>query len=130
MQELDHKQEQGPGILMWRWLRAPCRYLCVLVAQLCPTVCDPTDCSPSGSYVHGILQKRILELIAIPFSRGSAQPRDWIQVSNIAESFFTVWATTKNNLKVDQPTIQGHVNTISGRSRSNYEKISNALRYG
>ena len=46
----------------------------VLVAQLCPTLCNPTDCSPPGSSVHGILQVRILEWVAIPFSRGSSQP--------------------------------------------------------
>ena len=53
------------------------------------------DCSPPGSSVHGILQARILEWIAIPFSRGSSQPRDWTQVSCITGRFFTVWATGK-----------------------------------
>ena len=48
----------------------------VLVAQSCPTLCDPMDCSPPGSSVHGILQARILEWVAISFSRGSSQPRD------------------------------------------------------
>ena len=48
----------------------------VLVAQLCLTLCDPMDCSPPGSSVHGILQARILEWVAISFSRGSSQPRD------------------------------------------------------
>ena len=48
----------------------------VLVAQSCPTRCDPMDCGPPGSSVHGILQARILEWIAIPFSRGSSRPRD------------------------------------------------------
>ena len=43
----------------------------VLVTPLCPTLCDPTDCSPPGSSVHGILQARILQWVAIPFSRGS-----------------------------------------------------------
>ena len=51
--------------------------LCLcLVTQLCPTLWDPTDCSPSGSSVHGIFQARILERVAIPSSRGSSQPRD------------------------------------------------------
>ena len=44
--------------------------------QSCLTVCDPMDCSPLGSSVHGILQARILEWVAIPSSRGSSQPRD------------------------------------------------------
>ena len=54
------------------------------VAQLCLTLCDPMDCSLSGSSVHGILQARILEWVAISFSRGSSQPRDRTQVSCIA----------------------------------------------
>ena len=47
------------------------------------------DCSPPGSSVHGILQARILESVAIPFSRGSSQLRDWTRVSYIADRFFT-----------------------------------------
>ena len=49
--------------------------VCVLVSQLCPTLCDPLDCSPQCSSVHGILQARILEWVAIPFSKGFSQPR-------------------------------------------------------
>ena len=44
----------------------------VLAAQLCPTLCDPVDCNPPGSFIHGILQARILEWVAIPFLRGSS----------------------------------------------------------
>ena len=62
------------------------------VAQLCPTFCDPMDCSPPGSSVHRILQARILAWVAIPFSRGSSQPRDWTQVSGIVGRLFTLWA--------------------------------------
>ena len=43
-------------------------YMCVLVSQSCPTLCDPMDCSPPGSFVHGILQARILKWVAISFS--------------------------------------------------------------
>ena len=46
------------------------------VAQSCPTLCDPMDCSPPGSSVHGIFQARVLEWVAISFSRGSSQPKD------------------------------------------------------
>ena len=46
------------------------------VAQLCLTLCDPMDCSLPGSSIHGIFQARILEWVAISFSRGSSQPRD------------------------------------------------------
>ena len=49
------------------------------VAQLCPTLCDPTDCSPPGSSIHGIFQPRILQWVANAFSRGSSGPRDWTQ---------------------------------------------------
>ena len=45
-----------------------------LVAQSCPTLCDPMDCSPPGSSVHWILQARILEWVAVPSCRGSSQP--------------------------------------------------------
>ena len=48
----------------------------VLVTQSCLTLCDPMDYSPPGFFVHGILLARILELVAIPFSRGSSQHRD------------------------------------------------------
>ena len=54
------------------------------VALSCPTFCDPVDYT-----VHGILQARILEWGAFPFSRGSSQPRDRTQVSHIAGGFFT-----------------------------------------
>ena len=46
----------------------------VLATQLCPALCDPMDCSPPGSSVHGILQARILKWVAIPFSRGQLNP--------------------------------------------------------
>ena len=62
----------------------------VLVAQSCPTPCNPVDYSPSGSSVLGILQARILEWVAIPFSRGSSQSRDRTWVSWIAGRFFAV----------------------------------------
>ena len=55
-----------------------------LVAKSCPTSCDLMDCSPPGSSVHGISQARMLEWVAISFSRGSSQPRDWTWVSHIA----------------------------------------------
>ena len=53
--------------------------------QSCLTLCDPMDCSPPGSSVHGILQARILEWVAIPFSRKSSQPRDKTCVSSIGK---------------------------------------------
>ena len=67
----------------------------VLVAQSWPTLCDPRDYSLPGSSVLGILQARILEWVAISFSRRSFRPRDQSQVSCIAGRCFTVWATRK-----------------------------------
>ena len=61
----------------------------VLVAQSCPALCDPMDYSPPGSSVHGILQARILEWVAMPFSRGSS-PKDRTWVSSNAGRFFTI----------------------------------------
>ena len=52
--------------------------------QLCLSLCDPVGCSPPGSFVHGILQARILEWVAIPFSTGSSQPMNQTCVSNIS----------------------------------------------
>ena len=63
------------------------------VAQSCPTLCDPVDCNLLGFSVHGILQARILEWIAISFSRGSSPPRDRTQVSRIGGKHFNLWAT-------------------------------------
>ena len=62
----------------------------VLVTQSCPTLCDPVDCSPPGSFVHGILQARVLEWVAMPSSWASSQPRDQTQVSCIGGRSFTI----------------------------------------
>ena len=66
------------------------------VAQLCPSLWDPMDCSLPGFSVHGIFQARVLEWVAISFSRGSSCPRDRTQVSCIAGRCFTLWATRVN----------------------------------
>ena len=71
-----------------------CNSLCMCeVAQSCPTLCDPVDCSLPGSSLHGILQARILEWVAISFSRGSSQPRNGTWVSRIVGRCFNLWAT-------------------------------------
>ena len=70
----------------------------MLVAQLHPILCDPMDCSPPGSSVHGILQARVLEWVAIPFSKVSSWPKNQAQVSCIADRFFTLWATKEAQL--------------------------------
>ena len=75
------------------------------VAQSCPTLCDPIDCSLPGSSVHGIFQTIVLEWIAISFSRGSSQPRARTRVSCIVDRRFTVWATREVNLTSKLPPV-------------------------
>ena len=78
--------------LLSKW--SPC--VCASLLQLCLTLCDPKDCSPPGSSLHGILQVRILEWVAMPSTRGSSPPRDRTGisfVSCIAGGFFTSWVT-------------------------------------
>ena len=58
--------------------------LCVKSLQSCLTLCNPMDCSPPDSSAHGILQARILKWVAVPSSRGSSRPRDWMQVSYVS----------------------------------------------
>ena len=72
-----------------------CLKVKVKVAQSCLTLCDHKDC-----IVHGILQARILEWVAFPFSRGSSQPRNWTRVSGTAGGFFTNWAMRAAPLNV------------------------------
>ena len=85
-------------------LKLHAKILCVCVcAQSCPNLCDPMDCSLPVSLVHGILQARILEWVAISFSRGSSQSRYWTWVSCvscIAGRFFIHWLMVKAPLKV------------------------------
>ena len=78
-------------------LRGKCKFQNIFsniwLSWLFLNICKSAYYSPPGSFVHGIFQARILEWVAIPFSRGSSQPRDRTQVSSIAGSFFTIWAT-------------------------------------
>ena len=70
----------------WKWSENE-------VAQSCPTLCHPVDCSLPGSSIYGIFLARILEWVAISFSRGSSWPRDWTPVSCIGGRCFNLWAT-------------------------------------
>ena len=77
--------------------------LLCLVTQSYPTLCDPMDCSPAGSSVHGIFQARVLEWVAIAFTRGSSPPRDWTRISSvsrIAGRFFSHWAVLQRKIKI------------------------------
>ena len=67
-------------------------------AQSFPTLCDPMDCSPPVSSVHGILQARILEWVAIPFSREAPRPKGQTWGALIAGRFFTTRATRETIL--------------------------------
>ena len=71
------------------------RCCCCLVTKSCSTLCDHTDCSPPGSCIHGIFQARILQWVAIAFSRVSFQLRDWICISCLAGRSFTIEAPGK-----------------------------------
>ena len=83
----------GINFIVWYGVKVK-----VKVTQVCLTLCDPIDYT-----VHGIFQARILEWVAIPFSR-SSQPRDWTQVSHIADRFFTVWAMSKCSVQFSSVT--------------------------
>ena len=75
----------GNNVSLTKWLSE--------VAQSVQIFVTPMDCSLLGSSVHGIFQARVLEWVAISFSRGSSRPRDWTQVSCFAVRCFTIWAT-------------------------------------
>ena len=68
------------------------------VVQSCPTLCDPVDCSLPGSSLHGFLQAKILEWVAISFSRGSSWPRDRIWVSHTGGRRFNLWASREDSV--------------------------------
>ena len=87
------------------------------VTQSCLTLCDPMDCSLSGSSIHGIFQARVLEWIAISFSRGSSRPRNRTRVSRIAGRCFTVWATREA-----KTTAQLHSSHMLAKSCSKFSK--------
>ena len=87
---LSHQGSPSFWLLFWLPLTLPINVrVKVKIPQLCPVLCNPMDYSLSGSSVHGILQARILEWVAYPFSRGSSQPRNRTGVSCIVGRFFT-----------------------------------------
>ena len=88
-----------------------------LVAQSCLTVCNPMDCSPPGSSVHGILQTRILEWVAIPFSRGCSWLRSRTLFSCIVGRFFTIWALGKPWIRIIRYT--NYPSTVLGPGNKN-----------
>ena len=93
MGQCDSSCDLSPVGRMWKFVLGIWRVRLCLVIQSCPTLCGPMGCSPLGLSAHGILQARILERVAISFSRGSSQPRDWTYVSCTAGGFLTSSAT-------------------------------------
>ena len=94
----------------------------VKVTQSCLTLCNPIDYT-----IDGILQARILEWVAFPFSKGSSQPRDWTQVFCIAGRFFTNWAIREYKLdlgKAEKPEIKLPTSVVSWRKQGNSRKTS------
>ena len=104
------------------------------VAQSCPTLCDPMDCSLPGCSVHGIFQARVLEWVAISFSRRSSQPRDRTRVSHIVGRRFIVWATREVlNLKPNPQYASCGRNrwmtALTGRDNSRAEQLWPLLQH-
>ena len=105
----DHSEENGYECHIseaWEWSE---------VTQSCPTLCDPVDCSPPGSSVHGILQVRIPEWVAISFSRGSSRSRDWTQVSFVAGRRFNHWATREAPVDPLKKAMAAHSSVLAWR---------------
>ena len=94
----------------------------VLVAQLCPILCDSTNCSLAGSSFHGILQARILEWVTIPFSRGSSWPKDRTQFSCIGRQILYSLSHEASYLAILQYKIKSLSNsnkTLVGEGNGN-----------
>jgi len=98
-----------------------------LVANPCPPLFDPMDCSPSGSTVHGIVQARILEWIAISFSRESFQPRDQLVPPALAGRFFFFFFTTEPRGK-PRVKFRSHQYVCSIRNYEADKNFSGSLR--
>ena len=70
----------------------------VHATQSCPTLCDPVDCSQPGSSVHKILQEKMLELVALPSSRGSSKPRDQPALADVFFTTSAIWEDPKTHI--------------------------------
>ena len=106
---LHWKEHETLKLSAWTWARCLVRELeyeiswCWergVVTKSCPTLCDPMDCSLPGSSVHGIFQARILEWVAISFSRGSSQPRDQTHDCCIGRRILCHWTTREAQERV------------------------------
>ena len=90
---MNNCQRNEPTVLteQLQWANTVSRWLACVLS--CGTLCDPVDCSPPGSSVHGILQARILQRVAISSSRGSSWPKRWTHVSCIGRQILYRWVT-------------------------------------
>ena len=96
------------------------RCCCCLVAQLCPTLCNPKDCSPPGFSINGILQARILKWVAISFSRGSSCPRDRTRISCLSRQTLSHWASRE---------VQAYMHSTDKRQHSSWDASPQASWY-
>ena len=111
------------------------------IAQSCPTLCNPMDCSLPGSSIHGIFPGKntvgYWKWVAISFSRRSSRPRDWTQVSRIVGRCFAIWATRKHkhldftggSVIMNLPANAEDVGSIFGWGSFPGKAISNPLQY-
>ena len=94
--------------------------------QLCPNLCDPMDCSPGGSLIHGILQTRILQWVALSYTRGSYQPRDWTDVSCITSRFFFLLLSHRGSPRqINRIKFKACVSEVLGSQKSSFEFFGN-----
>ena len=108
----------------------------MLVTQSCLTLCKSTDCTTPGSSVHEIFQARILEWVAIPFSRESSRPKVQTWDSRTAGRFFTIWATREalleSNIVIFSSVSEGNSYSFFSflffKSRTNHELLCQVLR--
>ena len=107
---------------IWKWSESE-------VTQSCPTLCDPMDCSLPGSSIHGIFPERILEWVAISFSRGSFWPRGWTWVSHIAGRLFEPPGNPQLKYEWSQYTqLYQRKNTKTSKICSGNEQAAKSLR--
>ena len=101
------------------------------VTQSCLTLCDPMDCSLQCSPVHEIFQARVLEWVAISFSRGSSQPRDQTWVSRIVGRCFTIWTTMEVLcMRIEWPKIKLYWPMYLKYREKKYRKAKRKFKIG
>ena len=121
--KFNHVNHWGTSVYLETWapLMAQMVKSEVKVVKLCPIICDPMDYTD-----HGILQAGILERVAVPFSRGSSQPRNQTGVSCMAREFFTNWAIRE---ATQSACNAGDLGLILGSGRAPGEGKDNPLKY-